>query len=201
MSGRELLILVVAATCTLSIAGWIVWSERPVQTSPTSARTTTSDPEPSARPAPRDVDETLVATLEASAQSLPDDASPRVSLGDLYFEAQRFEDAIEWYDQALALNPADVDAGTNLGVSYYYSDQTERAIETFERSLEVDPSHQRALLSLGIVKAFGLQDLDGAIVAWERVVAIAPDSPEGLSAQDSLDRIRAAHGSSDNDLR
>jgi tetratricopeptide (TPR) repeat protein len=142
-----------------------------------------------------------VATLEASAQSLPDDASPRVSLGDLYFEAQRFEEAIEWYDQALALNPADVDAGTNLGVSYYYSDQTERAIETFERSLEVDPSHQRALLSLGIVKAFGLQDLDGAIVVWERVVAIAPDSPEGLAAQDSLDRIRAAHGSSDNDLR
>ena len=193
------MVLAGATLCSVAIMGWIVWSERQVSPPPSSGQAVQAPP--IAAPAPRDVDATRVATLEASAVSSPEDASPRVSLGDLYFEAERFEDAIPWYEQAIALNPSDLDASTSLGVSYYYAGQTERAIEAFERSLEVAPSNQRALLSLGIVRAFGLQDLEGAITAWEQVVAIAPDSPEGVAAQDSLDRLRAVHGSTDVDLR
>ncbi len=199
MSGRESLVLAVAAACSVSIMGWIVWSERPVPAAAPTDRTPEAVAQPIGAPPPLEpqaVDETRVATLEASADAKPDDVASRVALADLYFGAQRFDEAIPWYEQALRLTPADPDVGTNLGVSYYYAGQTERAIESFERSLEADPSHQRALLSLGIVKAFGLQDLDGAIVAWEQVVAIAPDTPEGVAAQDSIDRMRSAHGSS-----
>lgn len=204
MSGRESLVLGVATLCSVSIMGWIVWSERPVPPPSPRVPTSSAATEPAGgAPAlePQAVDESRVATLEASAESAPDDAAPRAALGDVYFGAQRFEDAIPWYEQALALSSGDPDVGTNLGVSYYYAGETARAIETFERALEADPSHQRALLSLGIVKAFGLQDLDAAIAAWEQVVAIAPDTPEGLAARDSLDRIRSAHGTPDDASR
>lgn len=202
MSRRESLILVVAALCTLAITGWIVWSERPVQVPPARPQASAPDPEPGpADPRPQEVDEAQVLALEAAAESSPEDPSPRAALGELYFGAQRFDQAIPWYEQTLVLNPSDLDASTNLGVSYYYDGQTQRSVETFERALGVDPSHQRALLSLGIVKAFGLQDLDGAIAAWEQVVAIAPESPEGRAAQDSLNRIRGAHGASDGVVR
>lgn len=200
MIGRDALILAFAALCSLSIMTWIVWSERPVPTPVLDERAPAPAPELAAAPPslePQAVDEARVDTLEAAAASSPDDASPRAALGDLYFGAQRFTEAIPWYEEALALTPANADIGTNLGVSYYYAGQTERAIETFERSLEAEPSHQRALLSLGIVRAFGLQDLEGAIAAWEQVVAIAPETPEAAAAQDSLDRIRSAHSSSD----
>ena len=118
-----------------------------------------------------------------------------MSLGDLYFQARQFEAAIPWYEQALALDPARVDANTSLGMSYFHAGQPPRAVEAFERSLEIDPVHARTLLNLGIVRALGLRDLEGALAAWEQVVTAAPDSREALDARELLDRVRAAHES------
>lgn len=158
MTGRELLALAVAASCSLSIMGWIVWSERPVPPPPIGPAAA-SHPEIDPRLTARDVDEARVADLKATAESAPENASPRVSLGDLYVDARRFEEAIPWYEQALSL----------------------------------EPSHPHALLNIGIARAVGLRDLEGALSAWEQVVEIAPDSPEGAAARELLGRMRAAH--------
>ena len=48
-------------------------------------------------------------------------------------------------------------------------------------------------MNLGIVKAFGKQDLDGATKAWQQVVELDPDSPEGQAAKRALDTLRSAH--------
>ena len=196
MSGREFSVLGVAVLSSVLIMGWIVWSERPVLTPATIGDAKSAGEQTSTQTDVADVDEVYAETLRDTAEAAPNDVSPRLLLGDLYFTAQRFETAIPWYEEVLALSPENVDASTKLGVSYYYTGQIERSVETFEKSLTVDPTHQRALLSLGIVKAFGLQDLDGAMVAWEKVIEIEPDSAEGQAAQDSLDRIRATHESS-----
>ena len=74
---------------------------------------------------------------------------------------------------------------------YYYTNQADRAVKQFEHSLSIDPKHTKTLLNLGIVKAFGKQDLSGAAAAWERVVALAPDSPEGERAKKALEGLRA----------
>jgi hypothetical protein len=57
----------------------------------------------------------------------------------------------------------------------------------------MDPKHTKTLLNLGIVKAFGKQDLTGAAQAWAQVVAIAPDSPEGQAAKKALEGLQNAH--------
>jgi len=51
------------------------------------------------------------------------------------------------------------------------------------------------LLNVGIVKAFGKQDLEGALQAWQQVLEIAPDSAEGQAARRALDSLRSAHPS------
>jgi hypothetical protein len=51
-------------------------------------------------------------------------------------------------------------------------------------------------LNVGIVKAFGKQDLEGALQAWQQVLEIAPDSAEGQAAKRALDSLRSAHPSS-----
>jgi hypothetical protein len=48
---------------------------------------------------------------------------------------------------------------------------------------------------MGIVKAFGKQDLTGAAEAWEKVVSLAPESPEGQAAKKALEGLRNAHPS------
>ena len=94
---------------------------------------------------------------------------------------------------ALKLTPNDVNVSTDLGVSYYYMNQADKALEQFEHSLTIDPKHTKTLLNIGIVKAFGKQDLEGASKAWGQVLQIAPDSPEGQAAKRALDSLASAH--------
>ena len=82
---------------------------------------------------------------------------------------------------------------TDLGVAYYYTNQPDRALVQFARSLAIDPKHIKTLLNVGIVRAFGKQDLDGAAKAWEQVVAISPETPEGQAAKKGLEGLKNAH--------
>jgi cytochrome c-type biogenesis protein CcmH/NrfG len=63
----------------------------------------------------------------------------------------------------------------------------------FDQSLRVDPKHVKTLLNVGIVRAFGKQDFGGAAKAWQQVVDLAPDSPEGQAAKKGLEGIKSAH--------
>jgi tetratricopeptide (TPR) repeat protein len=111
----------------------------------------------------------------------------------MYFDAERYQDAIKWYGDALKIAPNDVNVSTDLGVSYYYANQPDKALEQFDRSLKLDAKHAKTLLNVGIVKAFGKQDLDGAAKAWQEVLALAPNSPEGQAAKRALDSLQSAH--------
>jgi tetratricopeptide (TPR) repeat protein len=179
------------------IAGWIIGSQqasvRPGAAPPpqAAAAAPAGGSAPSTRAAV--LDETKVNALKNVAQREASNATPRVELGNLYFDAERYDDAIKWYSEALKIAPKDVNVSTDLGVCYYYSNQPDKALEQFAQSLAIDPKHAKTLLNVGIVKAFGKQDLDGAMQAWQQVIAIAPDAPEGQAAKRALDSLQSAH--------
>jgi cytochrome c-type biogenesis protein CcmH/NrfG len=145
---------------------------------------------------PPPLDQGRVQSLRAAAEQNPNDAEPRVQLGNAFFDAERYGEAISWYEAAMILTPRDANVSTDLGVAYYYTSQSDRAIQQFQHSLSIDPKHTKTLLNLGIVKAFGKQDLDGAAEAWKQVIELAPDSPEGQAARRALDGLQKAHPSS-----
>ena len=142
---------------------------------------------------PPPLDEARVQSLTTILNSDPKNVGATVQLANTYFDAERYSDAIKWYEQALKLDPNNPDASTDLGVSYYYSNRTDDALKQFQHSLELNPKHTKTLLNQGIVLAFGKQDLKGAEDAWRKVVEIAPDSPEGQAAKRGLDGIASAH--------
>jgi tetratricopeptide (TPR) repeat protein len=111
----------------------------------------------------------------------------------MYFDAERYQEATQWYEQALKIQPNDANVSTDLGVAYYYTDQPDRAIQQFEQSLRIDPKHTKTMLNMGIVKAFGKQDLAGAAAAWQQVIATAPDSQEAQAAKKALEGLQQAH--------
>jgi tetratricopeptide (TPR) repeat protein len=172
------------------IAGWIIGSQQTTQRQPPQVARQAEQAPAATAPV---LDEAKVKAFRSVAEREPANAAPRVQLGNLYFDAERYDDAIRWYTEALKLTPKDVDVSTDLGVSYYYTNQPDRALAQLERSLELDPRHAKTILNVGIVKAFGKQDLEGAEQAWEQVVAIAPGSPEGQAARRALDSLRSAH--------
>jgi cytochrome c-type biogenesis protein CcmH/NrfG len=176
------------------LVGWIIGSQRATVATPAPpASTTASTPSGSGQTAPP-FDEARAAQLKAAADRNPSDAETRVQLGNLYFDAERYDEATRWYEQALRVDPKNVNASTDLGIAYYYSNQPDRALAQFDRSLQLDPKHSKTLLNIGIVRAFGKQDIDGAEKAWQRVLELAPNTPEADVARKGLEGIRAGHG-------
>jgi hypothetical protein len=139
------------------------------------------------------VDEVRVRNLVAQANQRPKDAAVRAQLANLYFDAERYSDSIQWYEASLAIDPNNADVSTDLGVSYFYTNQADRALQQFSRSLAINPTHTKTMLNIGMVKAFGKRDLAGAAEAWRKVVELAPDSPEGRAARQALDALKQAH--------
>jgi len=193
MTRIEPLPLIVSLLFAFGLMGWVVWSQRPVEpeiVAAVAAPPAAEIPPPSAVPP---VDETRAADLRQAAEQAPADVQVRIDLGNLYFYAQRFEEAVPWYEAVLALEPEAVDVSTDLALAYYYLEDTVRALAQFDRSLEIDPAHPKTFLSIGMVRAFGNRDLDGAMAAWEEVVRVAPGSSEALAATEALESLRAVH--------
>jgi tetratricopeptide (TPR) repeat protein len=184
------------------IAGWIIGSQQaamgPRANVPPPVESAAPPPQSSGAvpgtPQPAMLDETKVQALRAVVERDAKNAVARAQLGNLYYDAGRYPDAIKWYGESLAIAPNDVNVSTDLGVSYYYNNQPDLAIKQLERSLQIDPKHTKSLLNLGVVRAFGKQDLKGATEAWQRLVEIAPESPEGRQARQALDSLSSAHG-------
>jgi tetratricopeptide (TPR) repeat protein len=172
------------------LIGWIVGSQQAAGPRPAAAPAAAQT-----APAPQTAqfDEARAGSLRDAAARDPRDARSRVELANLYFDADRFQDAVRWYEDALKIDPRNVNASTDLGISYYYLNQADRALQQFDRSLAIDPKHSKTLLNIGIVLAFGKEDLAGAAKAFQRVLDVAPDSPDGRAARQALESLRNAH--------
>jgi cytochrome c-type biogenesis protein CcmH/NrfG len=182
------------------IIGWVLGSQQVAGTvraavaAPAAQSAPASDQQASAaQPQAAPVDPARVKALQDAAAQNPKDVQPRVQLGNIFFDAEQYPQAITWYEQALALNPNDTNVSTDLGVAYYYTNQPDKALAQFDKSLAQDPKHVKTLLNVGIVRAFGKQDLAGAGKAWQQVVDISPNSPEGQAAKKGLEGIKSAH--------
>jgi cytochrome c-type biogenesis protein CcmH/NrfG len=195
----ESIVFAIAGSLFGLIVGWILGSQQ----APGTSRVALSAPQSQqSSQAPANTaqapkfDENRAQAMRTAAEQNPTDPKPRIDLGNLYFDAERYSDAIVWYEDALKLNPRDPNVSTDLGVALYYMNQPDKAVAQFQRSLAVDPKHTKTLLNLGIVKAFGKQDLSGAADAWRQVVELAPNSPEGQAAKKALEGLQTAHPAS-----
>jgi len=130
--------------------------------------------------------------LEKMTKDNPDDVAAWTSLGNLYFDAGNHQKAIAAYTRSLELNPNNADVMTDLGVMYRRSGQPKKAIESFDKAAKIDPKHETALFNKGIVLMHDLNDIDGAIQAWQELVKRNPaaTSPTGQPVKDLVGRMK-----------
>jgi tetratricopeptide (TPR) repeat protein len=191
----ESIVFAIAGVAFGLIAGWVIGSQQ-ATTRPPAAPVQTSQAAPAGDAGGTRaalLDEAQVNAFRSVADREPSNAQPRIQLGNLYFDAERYDDAIKWYAEATKLAPKDVNVSTDLGVAYFYTNQADKALAQLDHSLKIDPNHAKTLLNLGIVRAYGKQDLDGASEAWQKVMQQAPNSPEAQAAKRALDSLQSAH--------
>ena len=130
--------------------------------------------------------------LEQYLEKNPEDAKAWAQLGHLFFDSNQVENAIDAYRKSLAMEPGNTGVITDLGVMYRRSNQPEKALEAFDKAILIDPSFETALFNKGIVLLHDLNDIDGAIKAWEKLVEQNPMAmaPNGESVDALVQRMK-----------
>lgn len=118
----------------------------------------------------------------------PGDARLLVAMGNIYFDAQRWEEARMSYEQAIETIPDDVNVLTDLAVVYRNLGRPERALEILGHVIELAPDHWQAVYNRVIVLHFDLHSHDEAVEALGTLEQLAQSNPQipdlsGLAAQ------------------
>jgi len=197
---RDAIVFGVSGTMFGLLMGWIIGSQQaprvvvPVPQAAANASAPSAASGAQQGPPEPVLDERRAADMERSAKEQPKDATIRARLADLYYDARRFPQAIQWYEASLAIDPKNVNVSTDLAAAYYYMNDFDRALRQIDHSLTIDRAHAKTLLNQGIILAFGKHDLAGARASWEKVVATAPGTEEAARARQGLDALDAPAG-------
>ncbi|MEK7774021.1 MAG: hypothetical protein AAB307_06690, partial [Deltaproteobacteria bacterium] len=78
-----------------------------------------------------------------------------------------------------------------LGLSVHYQGNSAEGLRYVNEGMERNPYHQRILLTKGFILAYGLGDLGAAKEAWEKAMAINPESQVGKAASEFIAQTNA----------
>jgi cytochrome c-type biogenesis protein CcmH/NrfG len=119
--------------------------------------------------------------LEQEVSNRPENAEAWIQLGHIYYDMDKYDQAVAAYEKSLDLNPNNADVLTDLGTMYRRNGQPRKAIEKFNRAVAANPKHETARFNKGIVLMHDLGDREGAIRAWEDLLEINPVAMAGNS--------------------
>jgi tetratricopeptide (TPR) repeat protein len=111
----------------------------------------------------------------------PDSFEARYNLGVTYGQQQRTEEALRYYEAALALRPEHPQAVSvlnNLANLYLARGEREAAVSHFERAVAASPSHFESRFNLG-VQYLQAGELGRGIEMLEAAVALRPNHEAG----------------------
>lgn len=95
-------------------------------------------------------------------------------LGDIYFDTDQPDLAINAYEQALRLEPDDIDILNDQGAMYRQKGDFKQALVNFDRASSLDPSNLESLYNSGYVYAFDMKDIPKALIMWQRYLKLEP---------------------------
>ena len=141
----------------------------------------------SGSPGPAEVERQLGEIRNLLAQN-PGDGRLLVAQGNIYFDAQRWEEARLSYEEAIESIPGDPNILTDLAVVYRNLGKPERALEILAEVTENAPEHWQAVFNRVIVLHFDLHRHDEAVAALGVLEQLAQSNSQipdltGLASQ------------------
>jgi len=116
------------------------------------------------------------------------------NIGNLYYDAQQYPTAIDYYERTLKAKPSDAAVRTDMATAYWYMRNADTAIAEFNKALTYAPNNPNTLFNLGLVRWQGKKDAAGAVADWEKLLATAPNYPERDKVEQMLSEVRAQAG-------
>jgi cytochrome c-type biogenesis protein CcmH/NrfG len=131
----------------------------------------------------------MVSEYRQKLATNPDDIEANIGIGNLFFDSNQWQGAIEHYQKALAKTPGNADVRVDMAVAYHNLGQNDKAKEEMERVTRENPTHRNAWLNLGVVSA-DLGDRATAIRAWEQYLKLEPNGPHSASLRAQIEDMK-----------
>lgn len=174
--------------------GYLVRGSAPSQVANAQPQTTGMQASGAAQqPTPeqlRQMAETQAQPLLAQLKTDPNNANLLYQIGNLYYDAQQYPDAVTYYQNALRINPKETNVRTDLATAYHLMGQPDQAIKEYDEVLKVDSKHANALFNEGMVKWQDKMDMSGALADWKRLLETNPDFPQRERVQQMIAQVQ-----------
>ncbi|GEM_PF-4411137 len=108
-----------------------------------------------------------------------------VNKGNEFFNLGKFKEAVQFYDDALALSPKCSEALFNKGVTLFELHRFGEALNYFNRVLELNPRDWEALTNKGNV-LFNLLEFKEALECYSKALEVNPKDAETLYNRGNL---------------
>ena len=130
------------------------------------------------------------APLMEKLKADPNNADVLLAVGNLYYDAQQYDTAVDYYTHVLRVKPADAAVRTDMGTAYWFMGNADRAIAEFNKALTYVPDNPNTLFNLGLVKWKGKKDAAGAEAAWKRLLATDPNYEQKGQVEQMLAEVK-----------
>jgi tetratricopeptide (TPR) repeat protein len=174
--------VILAAVCLAAgiTGGWgIRATKTPAATG--SAPAVKATAQASQNPTPdqlREMADAKAAPLLDKLKSDPNNPDLTAGIGNVYYDAQLYPIAVDYYARTLKARPSDAAVRTDMATAYWYMGNADQAIAEFDTALQYAPNNPNTLFNLGVVMLRGKMDAAGAIADWEKLLAANPNYGE-----------------------
>ncbi len=132
----------------------------------------------------------LLVDLRGRLQKNPNDLAALVSIANLYFDAAKYVQAIQYYKRALAIDPANPDTRTDYATALHGKGDDLIALHELESVLVKRPDFPEALFNQGVV-ANAIGRRSEAIDAFKHFLKVKPTDQRAGDARQALTNLGA----------
>ena len=193
-TNKQALILMTLCLLVGITGGWFLRSgQTPASTSakPVEPASPATNAQPAAQaPDParlKQMADLQAAPLLSKLNADPNNPDLMISVGNVYYDAQQYPVAVDYYSRALKSRPSDAAVRTDMATAYWYMGNADMAIAEFNKALTYAPNNANTLFNLGLVKWQGKHDAAGAIADWKKLLAADPN----YEAKDKVEQMLA----------
>lgn len=182
---------VIYCTCTfllgLVIGSFVIGPHLRPKGAPT-AESAAAEP-PATQTAPPDMNamntvREQLAKLKEQVARDPNDTAALAQLGDMYMDAAKYPEAIQYFERTLAIHE-DPNVRIDLGICYKQHGQLDKSLAAFQRAGAEAPDQWQPLYNEAIVLG-DLKRFDEARAVAAKLKKMRPDDPEVQRLDQSL---------------
>jgi len=114
-----------------------------------------------------------IDAFKALAEKFPKNPAVFAYLGVASLRNKDADQAIDYLNKAVGLNPNFAQAYLALGESYLMKNDQDKAVESIQMAVKIQPEDARARYDLGLL-FYKIDKMDDAVTAFEKAVALDP---------------------------